>query len=108
MRRHLFKLEGPRLTQGRQSWVELGDVWLRIRPLTGRLEVLAGREAGEMAYDVRLRYSTLVKPGYRFTKDSRVLVIESVTDIGGRQRWLSCRCRETVPVARVAPEVSPS
>ena len=89
------------MLDGRQSWVALGDVWLRIRPLRGQLAILAGRETGEMTYEVRLRHSTLVKPGYRFASDKQVLNIENVTDIGGRQRWLVCQCREAVPVAHV-------
>ena len=105
MRQHLFQLEAPRLTNGRQSWVSQGDVWIKIKPLRGRLAVLAARESGAMTYDVRLRYSALVKPGCRFVSNARILTIESVVDIGARQNWLSCHCTEIVPVMR-AKDVS--
>ncbi len=102
MRQHLFRLEAPHLTKGRQSWVSLGDVWLKIKPLRGRLALLAAREASVMSYDVRLRYSSRVKAGCRFVSDERVLIVENVVNIGARKNWLSCHCTETLPVARNA------
>lgn len=94
MRVKSFKLEAPEIKSGRQSWVTLGVVWLRLRRLRGRLAEHADAPEYRATHQVRLRYSRLVKPGLRFRKEERVLMIISVDDLGAHGKWLSCLCEE--------------
>jgi SPP1 family predicted phage head-tail adaptor len=94
MRVKSFRLEAAEITGGRQRWVMLGVFWLRLRRLRGRLAEHADAPEQRATHQVRLRYSRLVKPGMRFRKEERVLMIINVDDLGAHGKWLSCLCEE--------------
>lgn len=76
------------------SWVDAGSCWARVRPQSGREAADRDQLAGEVAFEVMLRWREDVGPKNRFRVGSRVIEISSAVDPDGRRRVLVCRCIE--------------
>lgn len=74
----------------------IATVWARVRQLTAR-QAFADDARGQMvSHAVVLRFRTDLKAGDRVVYRGRILEIEGVADINGRQAYVSLQCAERV------------
>ena len=76
-------------------FVPLGNVWARVRSLTGRQGTNADGRAVAISHSVVVRFRTDLGPGDRVVYRGRNLDVISAADINGRRAYLSCACSET-------------
>lgn len=98
-RRTLLLIESPAETPDGAggalvTWVESGSCWARLRPGGGREAQDRDQLAGEIRWEVVLRWREDVGPRNRFRIGQRVLAITSAVDPDGRRNALVCRCVE--------------
>lgn len=71
------------------------NVACNVTPLSGN-ELLAARQANaQTTYTVRMRYGTTVTPQHRLLFGTQKLEIESVLNVGERNRKLVLLCHES-------------
>ncbi|MEP3628874.1 MAG: phage head closure protein [Hyphomicrobiales bacterium] len=77
-----------------ENWVKLRNVWARVS-LQSQREVATGDHlAGELNYEVLIRYRDDIEVGMRFVFRDQNLEIQSCADIAGDQCFLVCLCQE--------------
>ncbi len=97
--RHKVQIQEPVRSEdggggGEISWRDVAEVWAKIAPTRGREEVNAEKRRGRVSHTVLLRWRPGMSPTQRIVHGTRVLQIESVTDLDERRRWLICACVE--------------
>ncbi|MCA9312662.1 MAG: phage head closure protein [Phycisphaerales bacterium] len=83
-----------------QTWSDIGRVWARIRPLSGREYIAARQVQADLTHEVTIRPFDGLTPKDRleFTRNNstRVLNIDSIADDEERGRFVILRCIEEV------------
>lgn len=77
-----------------ESWIEVAQVWARIRPLSGTERTEADAIAGVVTHEAILRYRSDLGPELRMRIGSRLFDIRTVFDIEERRRFLRCLIEE--------------
>lgn len=98
---HRFALEAPVRTPDGAGGATLtyaltSEVWGSLTATGGTKSAEAGRLAGTVTHTVWLRDGAGVTPAHRLRLGTRIFEIQAVLDHTGRQRFLECRCKETV------------
>lgn len=76
------------------NWVTVATGRASVEPISGREFFEAQQRQAEITHRVRMRYRTEPVPTMRLLYGSRVLMIESVIDVGERRCELHLMCRE--------------
>lgn len=76
-------------------FVPMGNVWARVRSLTGRQGSNADGRMVAISHSVVVRFRSDLGPGDRVLYRGRTLEVVSAADINGRRAYLSCACSET-------------
>lgn len=97
--RHVVAIQENQATQNEvgeleHNWVTIATGRASVEPISGREFFEAQQRQAEITHRVRMRYRTEPVPTMRILYDSRVLMIESVIDVGERRRELHLMCRE--------------
>jgi SPP1 family predicted phage head-tail adaptor len=99
--RHRITIETPTETQGRdgstvRAWNAFLSTRASIEPLTGREYFAAEREQADVSHRIRMRYTGGITHRMRVSFGSRIFEIESVINVGERNRELILICREAI------------
>lgn len=78
------------------TWSTATTLWASVVPLSGREVLRADAPIGEMTHRVTCRYRAAIVPTARFAWGSRTLEIVSVSNVGERNTWCECVCKEVV------------
>ena len=94
-------IEAPVETQGAdgsisQAWETFAEVWASVDPLIGKEYFAQEREQATVSHKIRMRYLADITHKMRVTWGSRVFEIESVLNVGERNRELVLMCKESV------------
>ncbi|WIY53668.1 phage head closure protein [Devosia sp. YIM 151766] len=76
-------------------YLPAGNLWARVRSLSGRQGVNADGRAVAISHSVVLRFRNDIAPGDRIVYRGRNLDVVSTADLNGRRAYLSCTCSET-------------
>lgn len=76
------------------SWATLTTLWAGISFAGGGEAFDADRTRGRRDLTITIRHRAGLVPGMRFRDGSRGYEILSIIEVGGRRRWLACRCEE--------------
>jgi SPP1 family predicted phage head-tail adaptor len=76
------------------GWTTIATVWAQVDFACGDEGFEADRTRGRRNLAVTIRHRLDVVPGMRFRDGSRIYEIRSSIEVGGRRRWLVCRCEE--------------
>lgn len=100
--RHRLVLEAPIRTEADGgtatiAWSEVGEVWGRIVPATGREIAFRDGVSARLTHEITLRWDDGVHPRMRLRLSERVFEIHAAIDQGERRRWLRCLCEEVLP-----------
>ncbi|MBU2582780.1 MAG: phage head closure protein [Alphaproteobacteria bacterium] len=77
-----------------ESWIEVAQVWARLRPLSGAERTEADAVAGSVSHEAVLRYRSDLGPELRMRLGTRLFDIKAVFDIDERRRFLRCLIEE--------------
>jgi SPP1 family predicted phage head-tail adaptor len=77
------------------TWVNCGEAWARIEPLTGREFFYAHQIQAEVTHRVTIRFRQDIKEDMRISTCGRVLEIESIVDLNEAHQFLEFFCRES-------------
>lgn len=99
--RHRLVLEAPVRTDAdggtaELAWNEVGEVWGRIVPATGREIAFRDGLSARLTHEITLRHADGVHPRMRLRLSERIFEIHAVIDQDERRRWLRCLCEEIV------------
>jgi SPP1 family predicted phage head-tail adaptor len=99
--RQRITMERPIETQAaegsiRRTWETFTTAWASIEPLAGREYFAAAREQADVSHRIRMRYAEGVTHKMRVLFGSRIFQIESVINVGERNRELILMCKEAV------------
>lgn len=84
-----------------RSWVALGEKWVELRPLQGKLAELGDVPVALSRAKIVLRSGSPTSPSrpraeQRFREGTRVFLIDAVADLTPAARYLVCHVREEV------------
>lgn len=74
--------------------VEKYKIWASVAPATGREYEEAQKLRAETTYKVKIRYADGVKSDFKILYRDKILNIDSVLNIGGRNREIQIVCYE--------------
>ena len=99
--RHRIRIEAPTETQRPDGsviriWHTFLSAWASIEPLTGREHFAAEREQADVSHRIRMRFAPGITHKMRISFASRIFEIESVINVGERNRELILMCRESI------------
>lgn len=77
-----------------KTWVNCGEAWAKIEPLTGREYFFAHQIQAEVTHRVTIRFRQDVKEDMRISAGGRILEIESIVDLDEAHQFLQFFCRE--------------
>lgn len=77
-----------------ETWVGIGEVWARVRPLSGEERADADALAGVVSHEVVIRYRTDLAPEMHFRRGERLFDIRAVLDLDDNRRFLRCLVEE--------------
>jgi len=77
-----------------RTWATIATVWAAIEPIAGREYFYAQQVQSNVSHRVTIRHRAGVTPKMRIMHDSRTFEIESVRNLGERDRWLELMCSE--------------
>lgn len=83
----------------------IGNVWAKVRTLSGREMVRNNIVDAELTYLIRIRYRTDVTPDWRIRYGTRTLGISKVLDVGDRREELEIAAYQIV-VSEAAEDAS--
>lgn len=97
--RHRLVIEAPLRTSdggggGVVSWLDAGEVWAAIEPLSGSEAIVAEAVSGRISHAITIRHRPDVVPTMRFRQGDRIFDIAAAIDLDERGRMLRCLCRE--------------
>ena len=78
------------------AWETFADVWASIEPLIGREYFAQDREQAAVSHKIRMRYLPGITHKMRVAWESRIFEIESVLNVGERNREIVLMCSESV------------
>lgn len=78
------------------AWSEIGEVWGRIVPTSGREIAFRDGVTARLTHEITLRWTGGVHPHMRLRLGDRTFQIHAAIDQGERRRWLRCLCEEIV------------
>ena len=76
------------------TWINCGEAWAKIEPLTGREFFYAHQIQNEVTHRVTTRFREDVKEDMRISAGGRILEIESIVDLDEAHQFLELFCRE--------------
>ena len=79
-----------------QAWETFATVWASIEPLIGREYFAQEREQATVSHKIRMRHFPGITHKMRVAWESRLFEIESVLNVGERNREIVLMCRECV------------
>jgi len=99
--RHRVKIQSATQVQSAsgevtRTWTTDAVVWASVDPLTGREFIDAQQVSAGLSHRVRMRHRDGVSPKMRIEHDGRTLQVESVMNVGERNRELELLCKEAV------------
>jgi SPP1 family predicted phage head-tail adaptor len=99
--RHRITIEAPVETQGSDgsmttTWETFLTAWASIEPLIGREYFAQQREQAAVSHKIRMRYRPGITHKMRVAWGTRVFEIESVLNVGERNREIVLMCGEAV------------
>ncbi len=94
-------IEAPVETQGSDgsiatTWETFIEAWASIEPLIGREYFAQQREQATVSHKIRMRYQPGIKHKMRVAWGTRIFEIESVLNVGERNRENVLMCQESV------------
>ena len=94
-------IEAPVETQGADgsiatAWETFATTWASIEPLIGREYFAQQRERATVSHKIRMRHLSGITHKMRISWESRNFEIESVLNVGERNRELVLMASETV------------
>jgi SPP1 family predicted phage head-tail adaptor len=94
-------IETPVETQGADgsivtAWETFATTWASIEPLIGREYFAQEREQATVSHKIRMRHLPDIKHKMRVSWKSRIFEIESVLNVGERNREIVLMCSESV------------
>ena len=79
------------------TWETFASAWASIEPLIGREYFAQQREQATVSHKIRMRYQPgITHRGMRVTWGTRLFEIESVLNVGERDREIVLMCSENV------------
>jgi SPP1 family predicted phage head-tail adaptor len=99
--RHQITIEAPEETQTADgsfavTWRTFATSWASIDPLLGKEYFAAAREQADISHKIRMRFVSGLNHRMRILFGTRIFEIESVINLGERNRELVIMCRESV------------
>lgn len=79
-----------------EIWSDVSDRWVSIMPAKADEIAAAGTVQAQVSHTIRLRYWSAVTHQFRVVYGSRTFNIDSVRNIGERDRELELLCLEDV------------
>ncbi len=77
-----------------RTWSMFAIRWSDVQPLRGNERVEADQTNSQVSHKVTVRYLEGITPKMRILFGARVLNIESIINIDGRNRTMELMCRE--------------
>ncbi len=99
--RHRITIEAPVESQGSDgstltTWETFAEAWASIEPLIGREYFAQQREQAAVSHKIRMRHRPGITHQMRVSWGARLFEIESVLNIGERNREIVLMCKEVV------------
>jgi len=99
--RHRITIEAPAETQAADgsivtTWQAFATSWASIEPLIGREYFAQQREQATVSHKIRMRYQAGITHKMRVAWGTRLFEIESVLNVGERNREIVLMCSEAV------------
>ena len=99
--RHRITIEAPVETQTTDgsivtTWQAFATVWASIEPLIGREYFAQQREQAAVSHRIRMRCQSGITHKMRIAWGTRIFEIESVLNVGERNREIVLMCQESV------------
>ena len=99
--RHRITIEAPVETQAADgsiltTWETYIEAWASIEPLIGREYFAQQREQATVSHKIRMRHIAGITHKMRVAWGTRLFEIESVLNVGERNREIVLMCSETV------------
>lgn len=79
-----------------ETWVDLGNAWANVEPLSARELVNAGMVRQQVTHRVRLRYYTSLTPSDRLELDGRIFNIRQVINANERKEIMELLVEEVI------------
>jgi SPP1 family predicted phage head-tail adaptor len=79
-----------------QDWETIAEVWASVDPLIGKEYFAQEREQATVRHKIRMRHLSGITHKMRISRGTRLFEIESVLNVGERNRELVLMCRESV------------
>ena len=94
-------IEAPVETKGADgsistTWATFTETWASIEPLIGREYFAQQREQATVSHKIRMRHQPGITHKMRVVWGARIFEIESVLNIGERNREIVLMCQESV------------
>ncbi len=94
-------VEAPVETQGSDgstvtTWETFAAAWATVEPLIGREYFAQQREQATISHKIRMRYQPEITHKMRIAWGTRIFEIESVLNVGERNREIVLMCSEAV------------
>jgi len=79
-----------------QAWETLATAWASIEPLIGKEYFAQQREQATVSHKIRMRHIAGITHKMRIAWGTRLFEIESVLNVGERNREIVLMCSETL------------
>ena len=76
------------------TWVEAFSCWARIRPVSAKKLMLAGRDEGVRVYEMTIRFRDDVGTTNRIVWRTRKFDVQGTSDDSEQRQFLECLLRE--------------
>jgi SPP1 family predicted phage head-tail adaptor len=77
----------------RETWVDVGDYWAQIKPLTGREYMAAAQMQADYDTLLLMRYTSIIDVTMRALAGHGIYEFKSVIDVDNRRNTLQIRAR---------------
>lgn len=78
-----------------ETWTDAATVWAEVTPLKGFERYAAQQIRAQLSYRVRLRFRNDVTSDMRLIHKGKILTIQAVINVNGRNRELELLCSES-------------
>jgi len=79
-----------------QTWTTYTTLWAGLEPLRGEEIIHARQVTATVSHKIRVRFNSSITSNHRVVFDSRTFEINSVINLGERDRELELYCTEVV------------
>lgn len=76
------------------TWTEVTTCWARMKPVSMKQLMLAGRDESERVYSMTIRYRTDITTAHRIVWRTRKFDVQGVNDPTEQRQFLECLLRE--------------